>query len=185
MMTTGGFMPQNTLPPGAEHWPSYLPYPRAIHALDTPVPNAQSFNFPTSQFAPDTFPAGSRPFQPYSWDQVYRPFRITGNHLDTREMERGRAGVPAPADWDVNTTEFQHTSRMEQAGYTPQKDCGCGGKSKATGYGALGGCGCGSYGSTAELTDLSTLDDTNKTRLALAFAAGVVVGVLVARRRRG
>ena len=45
------------------------------------------------------------------------------------------------------------------------------------------GCGCGGYGSLDELTSTEGLDDKTKQQLVLAFAAGVLVGSFLAKRR--
>ena len=56
-----------TWPNKYAHWPSYLPYPKAIRRSRLPVPNASAVNWPQAQFASEFLPPGSASFQPYSY----------------------------------------------------------------------------------------------------------------------
>lgn len=148
-------MPQNHLPPGASRWPQQLPYPRPVRRPPWPVPNAESVDFPDAQFAQDYLPPGSPSFTPYNWDPHYKVLYGTGGIYDTK------------------------TPRNAQAGVSNDCGCGCGGKSAE-----YGGCGCSGYGSLDELSLPAKIDDKSKQHLALAFAAGVIFGSLLAKRRR-
>jgi len=49
------------------HWPMMLPFPHAIPRSRGPVPNQQSVDWPSAQFAPMYLEPGSPSFQPYSY----------------------------------------------------------------------------------------------------------------------
>lgn len=157
-------MRQSTLPPGASRWPQYLPYPRPVQRRPGPVPNATAIDSPQAQFAPAYLPEGSASFMPFDWNPQYEVLYGEGGIYGSETPRNAQAGVTR--------------SNPRSSG---DYGCGCGGSgSRPTSY---GGCGCGGYGSIDELTSTEGLDDKTKQQLVLAFAAGVLVGSFLAKRR--
>lgn len=68
-------------------WPSYLPLPYAIPRSRRPVPNAQSVNWPQSQFAPKYLPPGSPSFQPYVYPRGRDQVNLYGELGDLEEAK--------------------------------------------------------------------------------------------------
>ena len=79
-------LPATPLPPYANRYPGYLPYPSMLGPGNIPVPNQQSFNFPTAQFAPSFFPSGSSSVTPFVYPG--RPTVLYGSS----QPGRGYAG---------------------------------------------------------------------------------------------
>lgn len=112
-------------------WPGYLPYPTEIKRWGgrSSVPNAQSIDWPQSQFAPLYLRPGSPSFQPYRYPAGGPLKRFQPLNMD---VPTGSGKGPAGDIVQVRTKPWGPLPKAPAA----KNPCDCGGA-----YG--GGCGCG------------------------------------------